>query len=551
MGKMICADSRDALADIGEGTVHCCITSPPYWGLRDYGCPEAIFGGDAGCEHVWGDEQFAKAQGDTKSGFNARYFGKDIAPGKQAETALHKLGTSTPQGQICQLCGAWRGQLGLEPNPEMYVDHLLEYLRAIWRVLRNDGVLWLNLGDSYSAASTHKGGNKMGPLDSKASLKGFKGATTQFSDGLAGKQLLMIPFRMALAAQADGWWIRSAIPWIKRNPMPSSVKDRPTTSHEYVFLMTKNKRYFYDSDAIKTPLQTVASENYPARAKILGRGKQAGHGQHPSGPQQDSSGGYPPSGVGRNRRTADFFFDSLQYILDKGQGMLQDEEGEAPIALVVNTRGYKGAHFATFPPDLVRPMILTTPTKVCAGCGKGWERVTERGESTYGRIQREQGVSWRDMQTISEQRGTALKGGQPACGGTRTATGAAPHLEAASIQTLGFRPTCSCYNDLYRTEFPKSPNARKRYQRDASGDWFKRARKRPGKDHWETSLATILDPFSGRGTTLREAREANRDWIGVDVDQKSIDLAMEWMGMNPVETKVRDKTWVQPRLDPL
>ena len=193
MGKMICADSRDALADIREGAVHCCITSPPYWGLRDYGCPEAIFGGDEGCEHKWGPEIPGDARGG--SGPNA----KEFYAGDGKTTYARQV----PRGNICQLCGAWRGQLGLEPTPEMYVEHMLEFLRAIWRVLRDDGTLWINLGDSYAGSPR---GNKgtVAPFDG-GEIRANKPFDTSRCAGLKPKDLVMIPFRVALAAQADGW----------------------------------------------------------------------------------------------------------------------------------------------------------------------------------------------------------------------------------------------------------------------------------------------------------------------------------------------------------
>jgi DNA modification methylase len=153
---------------------------------------------------------------------------------------------------------------------------------------------------------------------------------------LKPKDLVGLPWRVAFALQEDGWYLRSDIIWAKPNPMPESVRDRPTKSHEYLFLLSKRPRYYYNAEAIKEPLATDPKENYPARAKVTGRGRQEAHGQHPSGAQQDASGGYPPNGEGRNRRDV----------------------------WTIPTSPYKGAHFATFPPDLVEPCVL-------AGCPEG------------------------------------------------------------------------------------------------------------------------------------------------------------------------------------
>jgi len=539
---LICADSRAALAELEEGSVQCCITSPPYWGLRKYGdAAEAIFGGDAGCEHVWGLERIVKRghPGD-----------KSTLVGTQTAQISKAAGN---QGAFCQLCSAWRGQFGLEPTPEMYVEHMLDFLRAIWRVLRDDGTLWLNLGDSYF------GGRSSGrqPKDAKGAEQarqtkndwktcqycgiGFLGYPTQrfCSDACGGvdntprqvrfgmkpKDLVMIPFRVALAAQADGaadpkamqiiqrvqsalladhdtweevpkytrreierldeeycqahkgaWWVRSTIIWSKPNPMPESVRDRPTTAHEYVFLLTKSKTYFYDADAIREPAVCQGDTRHL-------RGDSS---KEPGGPRDDGGSrlrtGNPVSG--RNKRTV----------------------------WEIATAAYSGAHYATFPPKLVEPMILTTPTKVCAECGAGWERVTE-SRDTGKRVKMPDG--W---DTGSGGHGSFHRQGREK-GETAKAV-----MESV---TLGFRPTCSCPG--------------------LDGD-------HPGSDcadydeNWPTKPAVILDPFCGRGTVLKEARAHGRDWIGIDVDPQSIKLAEEWLGLGPVEYETPEESWIQPRL---
>jgi len=215
-------DALTNLREMPDGAVQCCVTSPPYWGLRDYGA---------------------------------------------------------------------EGQLGLEPTPEEYVERMVEVFREVRRVLRDDGTLWLNLGDSY------------GP----------------------DKQLMGMPWRVAFALQADGWYLRSDIIWAKPNPMPESVTDRPTKSHEYLFLMSKSARYFYDAEAIRE-ISVHAGETITLGAKSLSKGQSTGANVRPSGNALRDSIVVTPH---RNKRTI----------------------------WTVPTRPFPGAHFAVMPPDLVLPCV--------------------------------------------------------------------------------------------------------------------------------------------------------------------------------------------------
>lgn len=173
-------DCLDVLKTMPDNSIHCCVTSPPYWGLRDYG-------------HV--------------------------------------------------------GQIGLEDTPEAYVNRMVEVFREVKRVLRNDGTLWLNLGDSYANVGSNGSFGKTAQVRNTKS--GQQKTTNKLVSGLKPKDLVGIPWRVAFALQADGWWLRQDIIWHKPNPMPESVTDRCTKSHEYVFLLTKSKQYFYDAEAIK------------------------------------------------------------------------------------------------------------------------------------------------------------------------------------------------------------------------------------------------------------------------------------------------------------
>ncbi len=224
-------DCREVLRSLAPESVHCVVTSPPYWGLRDYGLPPAIWGGVVDCEHEWGEQ----------------------------------ITENATKGAFCRRCGSWRGCLGLEPSPELYVAHVVEVMRKVRRVLRKDGTLWLNLGSSY--AGSGKSHSKSGSLD------GYKQATNRGSwsglptaavllngSGFKPKDLVPTDWLVALALQTDGWYLRSAITWCKGSPMPESVKDRPTSATEMLFLLSRSPRYFYDQDAVRVPYQQSSIE---------------------------------------------------------------------------------------------------------------------------------------------------------------------------------------------------------------------------------------------------------------------------------------------------
>ena len=173
-----------------------------------------------------------------------------------AREASSWLRTEVKQGQFCQLCGAWCGSLGLEPAPDLYIDHAVEVFREVWRVLRSDGTLWLNIGDSYcnsdkwGGVGANTGKHTREPDGTPASWKAVRRKWANVP-GIKPKDLVGIPWMLAFALHADGWWLRQDIVWSKPNPMPESGEDRCTKAHEYLFLLSKNDRYYYDADAIK------------------------------------------------------------------------------------------------------------------------------------------------------------------------------------------------------------------------------------------------------------------------------------------------------------
>jgi len=334
---------------IKDGCVNCCVSSPPYWGLRDYGLKPSIWGGDRSCDHWWKSKQIERE--------NRRGLGlKDSAASTRG--GGHKIATVGWQRfehAYCSKCNAWRGVLGLEPTPGLYVAHMVEVFREVRRVLREDGVLWLNLGDSY--ANDTKWGGKTGGKHVSA-LHGEPIGRGRRYTGLKPKDLVGIPWRVAFALQADGWYLRSDIIWAKPNPMPESVTDRPTKAHEYIFLLAKSERYFWDNAAVAEPFSTDPRENYPARAKITGRGEQGAAAAR--GNDRDKSGGFPP----RSHKGS-----TLTGV--NGQGWVSEtERHDSPsgrnirTVWTIATQPYADAHYATFPEALVRPCIL-------AGCPEG------------------------------------------------------------------------------------------------------------------------------------------------------------------------------------
>lgn len=276
-------DCRETLRTLPAESVQCCVTSPPYWGLRDYGHP---------------------------------------------------------------------GQLGLEPTPEEYVASMVEVFREVRRVLRPDGTLWLNLGDSF----------------------------------LPGKQLGGIPWRVAFALQADGWWLRSDIIWAKGNPMPESVTDRPTKAHEYVFLLSKSDRYYYDADAIA-----------------------------------EDATGRDPGNIGHKYQTPGIYATSGEHQQSGLTAIGPRDKRNARTVWNINTRPFPDAHFAVFPPELPERCIRagTSERGCCSECGAPWERVTERTAMVVAPSGRKEAMG---------------EYGRTQTSGTM--------VQAPTSQTTGWRPTC-------------------------------------------------------------------------------------------------------------
>jgi DNA modification methylase len=274
-------------------------------GLRDYGTA-TWEGGDPECDHK-------KPAGGGHG---------ELSPIGKGERDIEIM-TSQRYFNVCRKCGAVRtdNQIGLESTPEAYVDKLVAVFREVRRVLRNDGVLWLNLGDSYAASGKSRGNSGSGPSSVKQKTSPGSYFHSELNgkcpDGLKPKDLIGIPWRVAFALQADGWWLRQDIIWSKPNPMPESVTDRCTKAHEYIFLLTKSARYYYDQEAVKEPCQW--SESWSASNTHTAVAQGGKHGKTSIFNQRwaDKNGG-------RNRRSV----------------------------WTITTKPFFGAHFAVFPPEI-------------------------------------------------------------------------------------------------------------------------------------------------------------------------------------------------------
>lgn len=792
INRVLCGDTRELLKEFPDESIHCCITSPPYWSLRDYQTEPLIWdAGNEDCEHEWGNES---------------RISMEYVQGNPEFARPHREYKSFKNSsQFCRLCGCWRGSLGLEPTPELYVQHIVQIFREVKRVLRNDGTFWLNIGDSYwggkgqsgqAWATAHTDRDTL--QKSQHQLTGMY--ETRPQDGkhsiLKPKDLCGIPWRVAFALQADGWYLRSDIIWVKclsggtrvyaktqkgempmtirelsrlrpetvklwsgtkwvqlreieetfpketvefrlrsgeslscttdhkwptksglkradeicigdviedsllpepanphlpdgipdnigffiglflaegswgkkgsviqfslnkseneltkaikkvakyygecctvhdygnsrhvnihskiitgiiktyivgkgskrkhlstatwqrsgnflwnllmgylkgdghlvkegfwklgftsnealmndlrtlasrtntsirlkwnwaietttnkrhkmirgdirinpqerrtndkqvvaiqkskgrrffhvgvdkphifvlasgvlthnSNPMPESVRDRPTRAHEYVFLLTKSRKYYYDADAIKEPAV------------------------------QNRWGGHKPMNLNNTKDTENQFKG-----LSRERDMMPETRNKRTI-WTIPTQSYKGAHFATFPEALVRPMILagTSEKGCCPECGAPWVRIIKKCETD--RTQKNPD-GW---DTGLGAHGTIHRDGREK---------GMPGKSVMEQVTIGWRPSCKHYDELYKTEFPKACKERKRYQRDVWGNWWKRVRKQPGKNHWDATSCTVLDPFSGSGTVGVVCKFMRRNYALIDLSLEYCKMA--------------------------
>ena len=388
--ELLQGDCTKVLATLPAASVQCCVTSPPSWGLRDYG---------AG------------------------------------------------------------GQLKLEETTEAYISNMVLVFREVWRVLRDDGTLWLNLGDSYAGVAGNARGEGAGGGQERVKSMGF-GALPKRKDlegGLKHKDLAGIPWRVAFALQADGWYLRQDIIWHKPNPMPESVADRCTKAHEYIFLLTKSAKYFYDSEAVKERGAMVAGDS-------------AGSSQRDTQETHGLGGGNSGINLAKQKLAAE--------LQEKGYSTRNKRS-----VWTVTTKPFRGAHFATFPPDLIEPCILagTSENGQCPKCGKSWKRIMEKiGVSTYEKMGGKNGG-------YKKMREESMRRGETGVGDTRDSNGNIVWYEATPKKFVGWQPDCVCRLD---------PIA-----------------------------SVVLDPFSGAGTTGLVAVQHGRRYIGIELNPDYLEMS--------------------------
>lgn len=571
----------DVLRKLLSRSVNLMFTSPPYWALRDYGLPPLVWGGDPECDHVWGEEWPAANPRQTAQ-TNTRH----------SDAAAN--GQTAKRGQFCQKCGAWLGCLGLEPTLDLFINHLVEIFREARRVLHPSGTLWVDLGDSYAANRGYQ------VPDSKWGDVGNNHGAC-IPDGLKPKDLMGVPWRLALALQADGWWLRSDIIWCKGldrseqeleaqaeveeairavrqvagnslfglskdldqvlsraekaverlfmvgAAMPESVKDRVTASHEYLFVFSKKRHYYWDKHAIRVQPKLCSLER-----RMYGRNEEHKYtngapGQSPHSFLQKAEIGEGLDNMdvgGRNART-------VWRVQTEGH------------RLFILPSGEEIAHFASFPRALPARAIQagTSEYGCCEKCGAPFKRII-KPSAAYAELL---GRDWADYeQDAKEGRGHAV---------SNQRTQKRGQAATAEYETVGWEPTCRCFgepaNGLVTCKkcngTGRQKQSKKRYddhmpeegQRESQsrghiGNVGKNSMELTGeacpKCHgtgqvqgrvwdseiikggesqppWPIKRPVVLDPFAGTGQTLLAGLDLDCDVIGIDLSEQYCKLS--------------------------
>lgn len=511
--------------------VHTCITSPPYYGLRDYKTEPVIWDGDENCEHDF--EKIKTKRDNASGGKNSKK--QNSNRGSHYADYESRVTTSS----FCKKCNAWKGQLGQEPTPELYVKHLVDIFREVKRVLRDDGILWLNLGDSYWGS-----GGSTGHTPESKNLGKFTFVYGAYPSAVHSqkkhsifkpKDLLMIPARAAIALQEDGWYIRRDVIWDKPNPMPESVTDRPTTSHEYIFMLTKKKNYYYDYAAVREKSESNVSDikkMIEQRDRIGGKTLSADDSKYKANMNTN---------IGNNRGVGDPFGRNKRSVWK------------------VSTSPFTEAHFAVFPPDLIAPMVLASTSEAgcCEACGKPYKRIVEK-------------ISLSDLvkDKLDKKRAeSATKYDKKKDSAGRLATYRQTGRKTAKqiIDSNNDDSGLFGYNSKYFTEHGQEVQGMIRSgsqvkERQASRliaaelfpDDFDAQQKfiNHVHDHGEAKIiitkgwkkncacktentipAVVFDPFFGSGTTGLVAAKAGRDYLGIELQENYKEIQKARLGI--------------------
>jgi len=475
-----CGHALD-LRELPPESVDMCMTSPPYWGLRSYKTEPQIWDSKDGCRHEWAKETLKQfnAQQYCSGGLTVKVIGR----GEQGFTR-GTTGTAS-QGTFCLHCGAWRGELGLEPTIELYISHLIQIFNEVKRVLKRTGCCFVNIDDSYAGSGGAHNENHANPGLSKsfsrggAPLYGNLGMANRYlaPKGMAAKSLCLIPQRFAIAMVEQGWILRNDIVWNKPNPMPESVKDRFTGSWEHLFFFTKSKRYFFEQqfEQYTGPLNRWGGDTLKQETIKTAAYKDMLHLSPSSALRAGNQ--IRPNELGRNKRDTweictessdyDFCLNCDTYFTGKRRSSIQtviiDDNPKKKCPVCGSTEDWL-AHFATFPEKLCEtPILAGCPEAICKKCGKARERIYEK----TGHINKREPAH------------------QP-----------------------GNTPTKVDSTDWGPTERPTTE-----YTDCGCNTGFE-----PG---------VVLDPFMGSGTTLAVAKKLGRKSIGVDISGNYCKLSVK------------------------
>ena len=442
INKVHCGDVRELSDELEENSISCIITSPPYWALRHYGIPPSVWDGDALCNHkfVPYGHKVEMYDNDKRKHWQNSGVSRQTLPEAWKKVDLGYA--------FCSKCGAWLGTLGLEPDFKLYVKHLCDIFDKLKRPLRDDGTLWVNLGDTYYT--------KSGSAFHFDKIRGHPEGTTNIhmANAIRGQGLLptkclvLAPMRFVIEMVNRGWTCRNVIIWQKNNVIPNSASDRFTVDFEYLFFFTQNRKYYFEKQI--EPYQTPPKGRYRPHS-------------------------YPEKTIMKNENSeikTNIVGQGMHDGVRKREDFFKHEGRNKRTVWNINTKPCKEAHFAVFPPELVKiPIEAGCPEFICNKCGKPRVKVYEKiqhepVENYTGQSRKD--YKGRDLQDPSDMKRRMLKG------------------MAVERVYKGYS-NCGC-------------NA-----------GFK-----PG---------VVLDPFAGTATTCRVARSLKRDWMGFDLSEEYCKIA--------------------------